>query len=248
VRSHKIEDMNRIDAYRLDNPAWEALTGKQAHLAEGDGLARRFFPSIAPFAAVGGITGQALERLAKLLPPGESVLLQALTDVTSTATAAGLRGEKLFDVLQMTDRSPIEPDRIGDVQRLTAADADEMVALAGSTKPGPFARRTVETGKYIGLRDKGRLIAMAGERMRLDGFVEISAVCVDDRYRGRGIAARLMNILRAEIRKRGDVPFLHVRADNATAIGLYRRLGFEDRRTFALYQLRPGRDGHTQSH
>ncbi len=229
--------MNRIDTDRLDNPAWEALTAKQARLAAGAGLARRFLPSIAPFAAVECLSGEALEQLADLLAPGEAVLLQTLTDVPSTATEAGLRAEKLFDVLQMTDERTIEPGDIGDVERLGAVDADDMVALAVRTNPGPFAQRTVETGQYIGLRDKGRLIAMAGERMRLDGFVEISAVCVDDDYRGKGIAARLMNILCAEIRKRGDVPFLHVRADNATAIGLYRRLGFEDRRTFALYRV-----------
>jgi predicted GNAT family acetyltransferase len=232
--------MNRIDADRLDNPTWEALTSKQARLAAGDGLARRFFPSIAPFAAVERLTGDALEQLADLLAPGESVLLQALTDVSSIATAAGLRAEKLFDILQMTDAHTMESGDMDDVERLSAADAEDMIALAVRTNPGPFAQRTVETGQYIGLRDKERLIAMAGERMRLDGFVEISAVCVDDNYRGQGIAARLMNILRAEIRKRGDVPFLHVRADNATAIGLYRRMGFEDRRAFALYRLTRG--------
>jgi predicted GNAT family acetyltransferase len=229
--------VNRIDADRLDNPAWEALTAKQARLAEGDGLARRFLPSIAPFAAVECLTGEALERLANLLASGESVLLQTLTDVPTGVSAVGLRAEKLFDVLQMTDERASEPGDIGDVERLSAADAEEMVALAVRTNPGPFAQRTVETGQYIGLRDRGHLIAMAGERMRLDGFVEISAVCVHDSYRGRGIAALLMNILRAEIRKRGDVPFLHVRDDNATAIELYRRLGFEDRRTFALYRV-----------
>jgi predicted GNAT family acetyltransferase len=229
--------MNRIDADKLDNPVWEALTAKQARLAEGDGLARRFLPSIAPFAAVKCLTLEALERLADLLAPGETVLLQTLTEIPSTATAAALRAEKLFDVLQMTDERTSEPGDIGGVERLSAGDADEMLALATKTSPGPFTQRTVETGHYIGLRDKGRLIAMAGERMQLDGFVEISAVCVDDDYRGRGIAARLMNILRAEIRKRTDVPFLHVRAGNATAIGLYRRLGFEDRRTFTLYRV-----------
>ncbi|KIG01392.1 GNAT family N-acetyltransferase [Caballeronia concitans] len=229
--------MKRIDADRLDNPAWEALTTKQARIAEGDGLARRFHPSIAPFAGVERLTEEALERLAKLLAPGESVLLQTLTDVPSTATAAGLRAEKIFDVLQMTDERAIEPGDTSDVHRLSAADAEDMVALAVRTNPGPFARRTIETGQYIGVRDKGRLIAMAGERMRPEGFVEISAVCVDDDFRGKGIAARLMNILRADIRERGDVPFLHVRADNATAIGLYRRLGFEERRTFALYRM-----------
>lgn len=92
-------------------------------------------------------------------------------------------------------------------------------------------------GRYIGIRDQGKLIAMAGERMRLEGFVEISAVCVDDGYRGRGLAGRLVNVLRREILLRGDIPFLHVLDDNAPALALYRRLGFENRQAFLLYRL-----------
>jgi hypothetical protein len=81
-----------------------------------------------------------------------------------------------------------------------------MHDLAQKTKPGPFGKRTHEMGNYIGIRDRGRLIAMAGERMQLDGYVEISAVCVDDAWRGRGLAGRLVNVLRREIEQRGETP------------------------------------------
>ena len=92
-------------------------------------------------------------------------------------------------------------------------------------------------GRYIGLRDGGRLIAMAGERMRFDGHVELSAVCVDDGWRGKGLAVRLLGILRAEIEARGSTPFLHVFSDNHHAIALYQRLGFVRRRTFFLTRI-----------
>jgi predicted GNAT family acetyltransferase len=93
-------------------------------------------------------------------------------------------------------------------------------------------------GNYIGIRDQGRLIAMAGERMRLDGYVEISAVCVDEAWRGKGLAGRLMKILRSQIEQRGETPFLHVFCDNLSAIGLYERLGFAVRRTFHLSRVK----------
>ena len=112
-----------------------------------------------------------------------------------------------------------------------------MIALARRTNPGPFGLRTRETGQYLGLRDDGRLVAMAGERMRMPGHVEISAVCVDETHRGRGLAARLMNVLRQRIAARGETPFLHVRDDNTGAIALYERRGFVTRQRFVLYRV-----------
>jgi ribosomal protein S18 acetylase RimI-like enzyme len=223
--------MEHIERSVLDNPTWFALTTRQTRLARGTGLARRYEPAVAPFAAVSHAAPEAYRELKSLLAPGESVLLQTLLDEPS------IEGDRLFAALQMVDRaSPATVDDQG-VIRLQADDADEMLAVAKKTNPGPFASRTIETGRYIGIREEGRLIAMAGERMCMDGYVEISAVCVDDTHRGKGLAGRLMNILRYEINRRGDTPFLHVRDDNASAIALYHRLGFESRQTFALYRI-----------
>jgi ribosomal protein S18 acetylase RimI-like enzyme len=223
--------MEQLERSVLDNPSWFALTTRQAGLALGTGLARRYDPAIAPFAAVSHAAPDAYRELTSLLAPGESVLLQTTLDDPS------IEGVRLFEALQMVDTA--SPKTIDDhgVIRLSADDASDMLALAKKTNPGPFALRTIETGHYIGVREDGRLIAMAGERMCMDGYVEISAVCVDDAHRGKGLAGRLMNILRYEISRRGDTPFLHVRDDNASAIALYRRLGFESRKTFALYRI-----------
>jgi predicted GNAT family acetyltransferase len=226
--------MKSANAGLLDNPTWAALTTKQIALAQTNPLAVRYDPAVAPFAAVASMTAEALDELRHLLAPGESVVLQTSVDIPA---APELHAERLFTLLQMVDGKVIDSPDLTGIERLSVRDVDHMVDLAQRTNPGPFSARTIETGHYIGLRHEGRLIAMAGERMRLDGFVEISAVCVDDDHRGKGIAGRLMNILRHEIRQRGDVPFLHVRADNASAIGLYRRLGFEDRQMFTLYRL-----------
>lgn len=120
---------------------------------------------------------------------------------------------------------------------LGAADSPDMLALVARTQPGPFGKRTHEMGSYIGLRDAGRLVAMAGERMKMSGYVEISGVCVDDAWRNRGIAGRLVSVLRRQIEARGDTAFLHVFGHNHAAIAVYERLGFALRRTFALTRI-----------
>ena len=109
------------------------------------------------------------------------------------------------------------------------ADAAEMLALATLTKPGPFFSRTHQLGAFIGVRREGELIAMAGQRMRPDGYTEASGVCVHPDHRGHGYAARLLREVTARILARGEKAFLHSYADNATAIGLYESLGYRGR-------------------
>ena len=78
---------------------------------------------------------------------------------------------------------------------------------------------------------------MAGERMRLDGAVEISAVCVSPEHRGKGYAAFLVAWLVRKLREEGAMPFLHSFTDNNSAIALYERLGFRTRKTLRLTVL-----------
>ena len=105
-------------------------------------------------------------------------------------------------------------------------DSPEMLELTALTKPGPFGPRTHELGYYVGIRDNGKLVAMAGERLKVPGHTEVSAVCTHPDHLGKGYAAALMSEVMRAIRARGETPFLHVRADNARAIAIYERLEF----------------------
>ena len=125
---------------------------------------------------------------------------------------------------------------------LTEADVPEMCALAELTKPGPFSRRTRELGTYLGIRQNGRLVAMSGERMRLPGHTEVSAVCTHPDHTGHGYARVLMAAIMKGILERGERPMLHVRAANVRAIELYQRIGFKVRRGFEMAVLRRGQN------
>ena len=145
-------------------------------------------------------------------------------------------------IIQMVLNAPIANVRSeSEHVMLGAADVADMLDLTGRTRPGPFGPRTIEFGHYIGLRVEGALAAMAGERMWFDRFVEISAVCVDPGHRGKGFAALLVTRLAQRLQAQGLTPFLHVFADNASAIALYQKLGFAERRTLYVTVLQAGR-------
>lgn len=226
--------MEHSNHYRLDNPTWNALTTKQSALAQGNELARRYEADVAPFAGVANTTQAAFHALASIIAQGGFVFLPSLE---ALPPVNGIHHDHVFSVIQMVDAGNVDALNEEGVEPLGVNDVPEMLALTERTRPGPFGKRTIEMGNYIGIRANGELIAMAGERMHLDGYVEISAVCVDERHRGKGLAGRLMNILRQQIRARGDTPFLHVKDDNESAIALYKRMGFETRQTFVMNRV-----------
>ena len=211
----------------LDNPAWHALTGPQATVAEGAANARRYIPALAPFAALPDDPSPAAwEELASLLHGEVAVLFR-----DDLSAPSGWRELARIPVVQMV-ASTAAP--AGDALLLGPDDVPEMLALVEQTHPGPFEPRTVELGTYLGLRDGGALVAMAGERMRPPGYTEISAVCTARSHQRRGLAAALVSTLVARITSRGDVPFLHVVVENVGAIRLYEALGFVVRRETAV--------------
>lgn len=214
----------------LDRPVWSALEGGHRHLALGGPLAKRYPREIGPFAALADDSPQAWEALAALLLPGEAAML-----VTATAPvrAPGLSLTPLDPVLQMVATRDLAPATLS-FSVLGEADAPEMRELAGLTNPGPFAQRTHELGEFLGVRAGGRLAAMAGERMRPDGAVEVSAVCVHPEHRGQAYARHLLAERTRRIMAQGNQPFLHVYPSNRGAIALYESLGYVVRRQLHL--------------
>jgi predicted GNAT family acetyltransferase len=217
--------------HELDRPIWNALTRLQADVAQVHGQAIRFDPQVTSLAACAEPSRAAFEDLAALLHGDEhtGVLLD-----DEPVLPAALRRVDALAVTQMLHTDPAACAGVAAPAYVTlgAADVPEMVDLARRTRPGPFARRSLSLGSFLGVRVEGELVAMAGQRMRLAGLTEVSGVCTDPAALGRGLGAGLVGELVRRILAAGTVPFLHVRADNQRAIALYRRLGFVERRRF----------------
>jgi ribosomal protein S18 acetylase RimI-like enzyme len=218
----------------LDDPVRAALWGPQGTLAVVSGAVRRFPPEIGPFLAFDDPADRAWDEAARLVGGDDRIAVVADGPLAPT----GWHVMRSFDVVQMTG-ADVEGAEDGELLELGAADVPEMVALASATSPGPFAERTIELGRYVGARVDGRIAAMGGERMRPDRWVEVSAICTDPAFRGRGLGTRILRAVVAGIRRGGAEPFLHVQHGNP-AIALYASLGFRERRRFVLTVLQPG--------
>lgn len=210
------------DVHLLDRPVWSALSTRQASFRSGEGLAWRFPPDVSPFAAARDGSAQAVEGLLQLMPDGDEI---AFAEVAPPHAPAGIVAREAV-CLQMTASTFTRAARDVGARALGEADAADMLALALLTRPGPFRTRTHMLGRFLGVREGGQLVAMAGERLSVPGYREISAVCTHPAWQGRGLGGALLQQVGERIQREGETPFLHTYAHNAPAVALYGKLGF----------------------
>lgn len=224
------------DLHGLDSPFWTCLATRHAHLALGSALARRYPPEISILAGLSGVAPANVTALASLVDLGDDVALVGSHVPELPAIWEVLHASELTQLVR-TERSPL-PEGDVDVVVLTPSDVPEMLALVELTHPGPFRTRTIELGTYIGIRERGRLVAMAGERTWIGDFREVSAVCTHPEAQGRGYARALIGRVVNRMLRAGQTPFLHAESNNEVAIDVYRRLGFVRRTRFPLLQAK----------
>jgi|SRR5882672_2839924 len=215
----------------LDNIIWNALTTRQTEFAESFGQARRFMPEVTALGGFREPTPKGYESMAGLVGSKGTVALFLDEPYQKRVGWEFIVGAPLLQMVCENGRTPqpSQTDPEPQLVQLGEADSPDMIELTALTKPGPFGKRTHELGTYLGIRHEGTLVAMAGERMKVPGWTEVSAVCTHPEHTGHGYARILMAEVMRRIRNRGETPFLHVREDNVRAIELYRRLGFSQR-------------------
>jgi ribosomal protein S18 acetylase RimI-like enzyme len=214
----------------LDNVVWGALNTRQARLAEAKAEARRFIPEISRLGALLEPTEKGYDSLAELMRTGETVNLALDQPFQPRRGFALIFGGPMLQMVYTGNGAELVSHSVDrQIVELVAKDAAAMVELTELTKPGPFTRRTHELGTYLGIRRDGKLVAMAGERLKVPGFTEVSAVCTHPEHTGKGYARLLMTEVMRRIFDGGETPFLHVRESNLRAIEIYKRLGFVKR-------------------
>lgn len=220
--------------YQLDNPAWFALNGPQQSFAEPNNYVKRYRVNNLPFAAYDHDHPEQLHLLDSQLQPGEIFFL--IGAIPALPANWNILAE--LPCLQMINTRTVTPlPDAPEIHLLDAAHKQAMIDLVLRVQPGYFAPDTYQLGKYYGIWQDGKLVAMAGERMRVTGMNELSAICTDPQYTGRKYAQHLVTKLCTEHHKQSIIPFLHVLTSNERAIKLYGFMGFETRRTISFWKL-----------
>jgi len=218
----------------LDNPFWSSLRTRHRQLALRAGDAARYPAEFAPFLGVASPDANVADGLATLVAADESVYLIGVVPHAPSGWAL----EAFRPLAQMICTAPIPVVDGPAVIELSAAHRADVLALTALVYPHYFRARTIELGRYFGIYEDGRLAAMAGERLGMDGLQEISAICTHPDFNGRGYARRLTALLTNDNLDRGRTPFLHVSHENPRALRLYEHLGYVHRRDIGFWSLR----------
>jgi GNAT superfamily N-acetyltransferase len=154
----------------------------------------------------------------------------------------GYVGSGAFPMRQMLSRRELggSPPHLS-YSAPTVEDLPGTVELASVAKPGPLGGRSPMLGTWIGIREHGRLLATAGECLRLPGSVALSAMYSHPDARRRGFGSLLTRSLTAVARRRAAIPFLHVRCADRADVSRCRRLGYGLRRAIAVLWRKPSR-------
>jgi len=226
----------------LRDSVWNALHTVHAHFALRNGPAVRYPADVVPFAAMANADHSDLSPLAQLLAPSERVYLIGAQPKPTKNLQVGPAldcFQMLFPTAPHANATANAAPTDTPILRMTSADAPAMVALTDLAFPGFFRSRTHEMGTYYGIRIDDELVAMAGERIAVPGFREISAVVTHPAHTGKGYARVLMNRLLQDHAAAGLQSFLHVSEHNFRAIAIYKRMGFVILRSFALWPVSP---------
>lgn len=215
----------------LDDPFLGSLTTDHSHLAIGNDLVKRYPPEIAPFAGLVEQSAAAEAAMCELFLSGEK------------ACHVGRRFEgpeweliRHFYLLQFVYAGEEPESQDSRLVALSDGDIGAMLELTALVYPAYFRAETAKLGPYFGMWDGDRLVAMAGMRMSMPGWKEISAVCVHPDFRGQGLAKALLAKLVSEIHALGCEAFLHTEHDNPGQ-HLYSKCGFVVRERIPFWVL-----------
>jgi ribosomal protein S18 acetylase RimI-like enzyme len=224
--------MKNTEDNKLDNPVWHSLSETHNQLAIDYNNIKFYNPDYCPF---GGFAR------------GENIL-DPIKNYSSLADSFFIVGEepKLPDglvikknlvCLQMITNERITIREKDTIIKLTDQHSQDLFELVNLVQPGYFRKNTFLLGEYFGIFKDDQLIAVTGERMKMDAITEVSAVVTHPDHTGKGYAKQLVAHTVNNILRQKKIACLHVTESNIGAIKLYEQLGFKLRRKISFWHV-----------
>lgn len=209
---------------QLKNPVWHSLEETHKHFAIDYNGTKFYEPEICPFGAFSDETKteEALNKYAKI---SDSFFLVS-ENQTPTIDESKVILERKVDGCQMVLKELAKVEITEKIILLDESYIDEIYNLVWLVMPGYYKKRTFEMGKYYGIIKDNKLVAIAGQRMQTNLFIEVSAVVTHPNYTRKGLAKQLIAYNTKNILKENKTPILHTNKGNL-AIPLYEKLGYE---------------------
>jgi len=219
---------------KLDNPVWHSLNEAHRRFALGDEELKLYPPNVSPFVGINSNDKQVLQKLDNYIQTNERFFI--IGDLPD-APPKNYVVHPVLICAQMVQTKPIEMTPTEEIIYLNDDYNEPLTELVNLVQPGYFRKDTRLMGDYFGIFKEGKLVAVTGERMRMDDFVEVSAVVTHPDFTGRGYAKQLVAHTVNKNLAAGITPYLHVAASNTPAIALYEKLGFQHRPNISVWKM-----------
>lgn len=224
--------MTNKEDHKLDNPVWYALSENHSAFALDYDGTKFYNPDYCPFGSF-------------ILSESTLTAIKQYELLTDSFFVVGEKPEiddsltiiKELICLQMVIQDKIQLPIGTEILKLTENHNDELLQLVNLVQPGYFKTQTPLLGNYYGIFKEAQLIAVAGERMKMNDFTEVSAIITHPDHTGKGYAKQLISHVVNSILDESKTPFLHVVENNIGAISLYEKLGFVTRRKISFWNV-----------
>ena len=216
----------------LDNPVWHALNETHSPYKIEFRNIKFYHPDYCPFGAF----------------ENEMGIADGIDGYSKLCNNFFVVGNKpsLFNRIQLLNvlvcNQMIIDERIDSISQEKIVElgddhSKELFDLVNLVQPGYFKPKTQLLGDYYGIYQQGKLVAVTGQRMKMNQYTEVSAVVTHPDFVGRGFAKQLVAHTVNKIFDQSKIPFLHVTESNVAAIALYEKLGFRTRRKISFWHF-----------
>ena len=227
--------MNNDLYLNLDNPVWHSLTSTHSPYALGGDFVKRYPVDMLRILGCKTPLTADLEQIEPWVVPGENFFV--VGELPALPKNWVLHSKLECVQMVCSKLNTLDTKNVADIEQLTEDHRSDMLELIGLVQPGYFFHNTPLLGNYFGIIKNNKLVAMAGERLKMTGFTEISAVVTHPDHTGQGYAQNLVAHVSKKNIEQNAVPFLHFVNNNVRARRVYELLGYTERKTINFWLI-----------